>query len=380
MPNGHDEFEQALSRLYHAQDVPAGFETGWRAAVRREESLQMTQKPHTKRTLWRVFAPACAALVLVAGSLWAGTAQPGLNGDTAPASRSAAKTAAVAPSARSSSQQSANGALYSAASETDGAITEDAMMDTGGSATEAGLAPQAQSGRKLVRTAGLTLRSTDFDADSQRVEALLESLNGYVESLYQYSDSQSDTPRRLHMSLRVPSGQLDAFLSGVSGIGRVTDRSESTTDMTVEYTDNAARLQTLRDKLARLNELIKQAEDVESLIQIETAISDTQYQIDRYETSQRDIDRQVDMSAVSVTLIEETAAQSASATDVSLGERIRAALAASVEWLGRFLRDMLVFVAMALPWALPAAAAAAVLWLVVRRRRAKRNNTSSGEE
>lgn len=340
----------------------------------------MTQKPHTKRTLWRVFAPACAALVLVAGSLWAGTAQPGLNGDTAPASRSAAKTAAVAPSARSSSQQSANGALYSAASETDGAITEDAMMDTGGSATEAGLAPQAQSGRKLVRTAGLTLRSTDFDADSQRVEALLESLNGYVESLYQYSDSQSDTPRRLHMSLRVPSGQLDAFLSGVSGIGRVTDRSESTTDMTVEYTDNAARLQTLRDKLARLNELIKQAEDVESLIQIETAISDTQYQIDRYETSQRDIDRQVDMSAVSVTLIEETAAQSASATDVSLGERIRAALGASVEWLGRFLRDMLVFVAMALPWALPAAAAAAVLWLVVRHRRAKRNNTSSGEE
>lgn len=381
MHTGHDELEQALGRLYHAQDVPAGFETGWRAAVRREESLQMTQKPRSKQSFWRVFAPVCAAVVLVAGSLWAGSAQPGLNCVSAPAVRSAAKETAGSSMSRSSQQDSIAGALYSVSSEE--AVSEYAVMDTAANGLDAGsgLAPQAQSERKLVRTADLTLRSTDFDTDSERVKALVENLNGYIESLYQYGDVQSDTPRRLHMSLRVPSQQLDAFLSGVSGIGRVTDRSESTTDMTVQYTDNAARLQTLRDKLARLNELIKQAEDVESLIQIETAISDTQYQIDRYETSQRDIDRQADMSAVSVTLMEETAAQSASAAGIGLGERVRAALGASVEWMGRFLRDMLVFVVMALPWILSVAVIAAVVWLVVRRHRAaKRNDTSSGEE
>lgn len=383
MHTGHDELEQALGRLYHAQDVPAGFETGWRAAVRREESLQMTQKPRSKQSFWRVFAPVCAAVVLVAGSLWAGSAQPGLNGVSAPAVRSAAKETAGSSMSRSSQQDSMTGALYSVSSDTEDAVSEYAVMDTAENGLDggSGLAPQAQSERKLVRTADLTLCSTDFDTDSERVKALVENMNGYVESLYQYGDVQSDTPRRLHMSLRVPSQQLDAFLSGVSGIGRVTDRSESTTDMTVQYTDNAARLQTLRDKLARLNELIKQAEDVESLIQIETAISDTQYQIDRYETSQRDIDRQADMSAVSVTLMEETAAQSASAAGIGLGERVRAALGASVEWMGRFLRDMLVFVVMALPWILSVAVIAAVVWLVVRRRRAaKRNDTSSGEE
>jgi len=383
MHTGHDELEQALSRLYHAQDVPAGFETGWRAAVRREESLQMTQKPRSKQSFWRVFAPVCAAVVLVAGSLWAGSAQPGLNGVSAPAVRPAAKQTAGSSMSRSSQQDSVAGALYSASSDMEDTVSEYAVMDAAENGLDggSGLAPQAQSERKLVRTADLTLRSTDFDTDSERVKALVENMNGYIESLYQYGDIQSDTPRRLHMSLRVPSQQLDAFLNGVSGIGRVTDRSESTTDMTVQYTDNAARLQTLRDKLARLNELIKQAEDVESLIQIETAISDTQYQIDRYETSQRDIDRQADMSAVSVTLMEETAAQSASATGIGLGERVRAALGASVEWMGRFLRDMLVFVVMALPWLLSVAVIAAVVWLVLRRRRAaKRNDTSSGEE
>lgn len=152
--------------------------------------------------------------------------------------------------------------------------------------------------------------------------------------------------------------------------------------MTVQYTDNAARLQTLRDKLARLNELIKQAEDVESLIQIETAISDTQYQIDRYETSQRDIDRQADMSAVSVTLMEETAAQSASAAGIGLGERVRAALGASVEWMGRFLARYagLCGDGAALDSVRGRDRRRCVAGLVRRHRAAKRNDTSSGEE
>ena len=64
------------------------------------------------------------------------------------------------------------------------------------------------------------------------------------------------------------------------------------------------------------------AQEVSDLIELETAIADTQYEIERYETSQRDIDRRVDMSAVNVTLLEESPAQSATAEDLGLGERL----------------------------------------------------------
>lgn len=74
------------------------------------------------------------------------------------------------------------------------------------------------------------------------------------------------------------------------------------------------------------------------------------------------------MSAVNVTLLEESPAQSATAEDIGLGERLGAALKASLRWLGGFLRNMLVFVTMILPVAVPVAAIAAVVWLVVRRR------------
>lgn len=61
-------------------------------------------------------------------------------------------------------------------------------------------------------------------------------------------------------------------------------------------------------------------ETVEELISIESAIADTQYSIDSYETRQRTIDRQVDMSEVDVYLREDSPVEIAS--EMSLGERI----------------------------------------------------------
>lgn len=370
--------EQALCRLYQSEEPPAGFETGWRAAVRREESMMRMAEKSTRRPLWRAIVPACAALVLVAGSLWAGTLD--LEG-AAPSEKSAATGVEYADSA-STTSYSASNAMMARSADTavyDLYVAEESGASTGGtSAADAGT--EASAGQKLVRTASLTLRTTAFEADLESVQALLDSLGGYVENLYQYGDVASGDTRTASLSVRVPSENLDAFLSGVEGVGRVTDRSESVTDMTVQYTDNQARLDTLYAKMERLNQLMAQAQEVSDLIELESAIADTQYEIERYETSQRDIDRRVDMSAVSVTLLEDTPAQSATAEDVGLGERLGAALNASLRWLGGFLRNMLVFVTMILPVAVPVAAIAAAAWLIVRRRRSRSPKDDSKEE
>lgn len=370
--------EQALCRLYQSEEPPAGFETGWRAAVRREESRMRMAEKSTRRPLWRAIVPACAALVLVVGSLWAGTLD--LEG-AAPSEKSAATGAGYADSASTTSYSAPNAMMARSADTAvyDLYVAEESGASTGGtSAADAGT--EASAGQKLVRTASLTLRTTAFEADLESVQALLDSLGGYVENLYQYGDVASGDTRTASLSVRVPSENLDAFLSGVEGVGRVTDRSESVTDMTVQYTDNQARLDTLYAKMERLNQLMAQAQEVSDLIELESAIADTQYEIERYETSQRSIDRRVDMSAVSVTLLEDTPAQSATAEDVGLGERLGAALNASLRWLGGFLRNMLVFVTMILPVAVPVAAIAAAAWLIVRRRRSRSPKDDSKEE
>lgn len=223
--------------------------------------------------------------------------------------------------------------------------------------------PQAQA-RKLVRTADLTLRTRAFDEAVKHIENLLTDAGGYVESLYEQGEKGS---RRLSLYLRVPSEKLDSFLASMEGAGRVTSRSQSTTDMTTQYQDNEARLKTLYDKRDRLNELLLRAENVAELIEIESAIADTQYAIDSYETSQRSIDREVDMSAVSVNLMEDRPADTAQA-DLTLWERITAGVEASVEGMGEFARDLVVFLAVALPWAVPVCLIVLVIRFIRRRK------------
>ena len=239
-----------------------------------------------------------------------------------------------------------------------------AAMDMGAAAMGRSVDPQPQ--RKLVRTADMTIRTRQFDQAAEQVQALLAEAGGYVEYSYQHGEAGY---RRLNLSLRVPSDHLDSFLQGMEGAGRVTDRSQSVTDMTLQYQDNQARLSTLYAKRDRLNELLLKAENVGDLIEIESAIADTQYEIDRWETSQRTIDHQVDLSAVSLNLVEERDADTAQA-DVSLMERIRAAFGASIEWLCAFAQDLLVFLAVIAPVAVPAAVIAAVV-VIVRKRKGK---------
>lgn len=381
--------EQALCRLYQSEEPSAGFETGWRAAVRREESMMKHAEKSTSRPLWRAIVPACAALVLVVGSLWAGTLD--LDQDITVSEKYAVmeteySDGGAVPSAgvpNAMMARSADTASYDLYVADEGAASFGGANGSSSGTAQYGVndASSAQeSEQKLVRTASLTLRTTAFETDLQSVQDLLDSLGGYVENLYQYGDVQSGDTRTASLSVRVPSENLDAFLGGIEGVGRVTDRSESVTDMTVQYTDNQMRLETLYAKMERLNELLAQAQEVSDLIELESAIADTQYEIERYETSQRDIDRRVDMSAVNVTLLEESSAQSAKAEDISLGERLSAALNASLKWLGGFLRNMLVFITMILPVAVPVAAIAVVAWLIVRSRRSRAPKDDSKEE
>ena len=283
--------------------------------------------------------------VLIAGVNWAGT----LNEKSVENGVFAART---------TSEPALMNAKYDTAAEE--------SMDFGAAVSASGASYPEATERKLVRTADMTIRTRQFDEAAQKVQSLLDEAGGYIESLYEHGETGS---RRLSLYMRVPSAHLDDFLLAMEGAGRVTDRSQSTTDMTTQYQDNEARLKTLYDKRDRLNELLLKAENVSDLIEIESAIADAQYHIDLYETSQRSIDHQVDMSAVSVNLIEDRPSDTAQA-DLTLIERIRAGLEASVENMGEFLRDLTVFLAVILPWALPVIVILIIVRIIRKRKKA----------
>ena len=368
--------ERGLTSLY-GQKTPEGFETAWRAAIRREENLRM--KPKTRVSFWKAALPAAAALTLVVGTILTGNLD--LTGKTPSleASRSSVQKQTAADFSAASNEAEWGAWNFDGKSASTGAVFMDAEpmaemfvygMNEGGGAGTGGASgvPAEETASKIIRTAQLHLATTNFDADEATLRRQTTAAGGYVEAVFQFGDGTRENLRRLTLTLRIPAEQLDGFLTGAAAIGRVTSRVERAVDMTVQYADTALRLKTQQGKMERLQALLLQAENVSDLLEIENEISNTQYMLDSFESSLRGIDRQVERSEVNVVLAEETPADSAAAVGISLGQRMGNAFTASLSGIARFFQNMAVFLVMAAP-AIALLAAGSVLWLLHRRKR-----------
>ncbi len=387
-----DALDHALTALYQqdadaAQPVPEAFATGWRAAVRREEQLQMQKQTKKKGSrFWKLALPVAAALVLVIGALCTNPPSPATNAAMGVARDVASYKADANDGQPSLSASESMSAEYDAASDTAmAAMADSGVSGSAGTSANANGSGVLPAGAKLVRTADLTLATAEFDAAWQKLQDQVTAVGGYVEYSYIRGDVGDGETRTGSLTLRIPSARLDEFLGFAGGLARVTYQSQSATDLTTQYSDTAMRLQTQQAKLERLQAMMAEATDMSDLIDIESAIADTQYMIDMYQSQLNGIDSQVDLSQVELTLREESVASVAKTTEISLGDRISSGFAASMKWLGRFFQNMLVFVVMASPVLIGLAALGLIAWLIVRskRRRADREaqapDAASGE-
>ena len=356
-----DGLQDDLARL--SDDVPPlpeGFHQAW---TERVEEAAMENKPESSRPRrqWTRLLSAVAAVVFVLG----GTLL----------TRDALSPRSAAP------EDLAGGALYFAYDDNGGGspklMARNAAYDEGADyitytdeapAEVSGVEDAAATEQKIIRTVSLTLGTQAYEQSLNSLRSQCEATGGWVS--YSSESVMSSGLRRAYLTLRIPADQLDDYLSGTSGLGRVISREESATDVTESYYDTQARLETQQALMARLQALVTDAADLSDLLALESQIADTQYQIDRLQSSLNSTDRQVSYATVDVTLREETASSDITDGEKSLGQRILSALETGLEAFLDFLSDMAVFLAAALPFILMVA----VVWIVVKliRRAIKR--------
>ena len=167
-----------------------------------------------------------------------------------------------------------------------GACAAGLLTSCGGSSS-AGSTGSAASGTvdsaKIIYTADLSIETKDFDGARQQLDETLDSMDGYMESSNEYTDS-TDNTRTLSLTLRVPESAYSAFLTSAEAAGSVISRSESADDVTTQYLDIEARLDNLTAQRTRLQELQASADALSDLLQIESSLSDVQYQIESYQS------------------------------------------------------------------------------------------------
>ena len=233
---------------------------------------------------------------------------------------------------------------------------------------------------KIIRTVNFTIQTRDYESDYEALRQLTADLGGHIESLSASGDGSSGSLRRASFTLRIPSERLDEFIGGAKGVGRVSSYSETSEDVSEAYYDIESRLNTQKAKMERLTELMKKAEDIEDLIELEDAISDTQYWIDRYTGNLKGYDSRVNDSYVYVTLREMSSASVVETKELTLGERIVSAVKVSIEKAWEVLQALVIFLIAALPWIAVLAVVILALRAIVRRRKRKTARKTEDQE
>ena len=217
---------------------------------------------------------------------------------------------------------------------------------------------------KMIRTANLEMETTAFDEAVEGLGRLTKEMGGYYEnsslrtggSGYRWAD----------YTVRVPAKNYDEFLSRAGALCNLTWRSESAENVTEAYYDTAGRLKTQQIKLERLQELLSRAEAMEDIITIESAISETEYQIESLSGTLRRYDALVDFATVSVNLQEVYKLSSVEEAPDSFSARMGSAFTAGWAAFAAGMENLAVGLAYSWMWLLVLAVIAVVVIRVIR--------------
>ena len=244
---------------------------------------------------------------------------------------------------------------------------------------DAALQP-AQSGLpenvKMIYTANIDLESTSFESAVSAINDMVSGCGGYLEN----SDLNNyGSYRSIYYTIRVPAAQFAWFcdtLSVLSQEGEVLHMnsiSRGAKDVSEAYYDIESRLATQKTKLARLQELLKQAEDMEDIITLESAISDTELVIEQLTGSLRKYDSLVGYSTISISLREVYKIKETEEPAIGFGAKLAAAFRSGCTRFVDNLQDFLIEFARAwVGWLIFIVIVVIVIILIVRGARRRR--------
>ena len=131
---------------------------------------------------------------------------------------------------------------------------------------------------KMIFTANLEMETTEFDLAVQQIAQTVAEMEGYFQ---ERNMRNYGSYRAADFTVRVPAEQFQSFCSKMGEVCKVTRFNDSSENVGEQYYDTEARLATQRTKLERLQELLSKAEEMEDIITLESAISDTEYVIEQ---------------------------------------------------------------------------------------------------
>lgn len=212
----------------------------------------------------------------------------------------------------------------------------------------------------VITTASAFLTDDDPSRVAEDIRELAAAAGGKIDGRSVQSDPDGRTAY-VSLTVRIPSGSMDAFLADLDGVATVQSLNQNSQDVTLIVTDYEARISALETSIARFLALGKVARSTQDLIEIESALAERQAQLEQLQSEMRYYSDQIALSTVQVDI-----GLPESATD-PIPDDFWGGIVAGWKGLVAFFTGTLVAFGFAIPWIPVVGAIGWAGWWVARR-------------
>lgn len=224
--------------------------------------------------------------------------------------------------------------------------------------------------RKIIMRASMGLITETYDELQQNIEQWVAREKGFMEESNTESRNLGEKVlKQGFMRIRVPSETLETFLTYLSSSeNKVSYLRKSGEDVTKAYYDTENRAQNYEIQEERLREILKKAEKVEDMLQIESELNRVRMEIEGLRQTLKTWDQLVDYATIELSIEEvEHLKPQVKQVDKNLWDRAKEGLIQTLNRMVRGLENLFISLFRGLPYLIVLAVIVIVAFTIIRR-------------
>ncbi len=216
--------------------------------------------------------------------------------------------------------------------------------------------------RSVIITGDIYLTVDQPIEAATEVENLVTAAGGRVDSRSESAGIDGENPSA-YLWVRIPVDQLDSTLEAIEQLGIVESQSIANQDVTLQVVDLDARIAVLEESIERLRTLLGDAQSTSDIVEIETALSERQAQLDSLGSQRSYLTDQVQFASIGVDIRTPEVAPEREPDGFIDG------IVAGWDGMLAFFAGTIVFLGVIVPWLGLIALGALIIAVIVRLRR-----------
>jgi len=152
--------------------------------------------------------------------------------------------------------------------------------------------------KKIIKTANVSIEVENYAEAKQKIEQIIRQHNAYISG---ENENNYQSAIENNLIIRVPAEQFDTLINKLTAVAKtVNAKTIEVQDVTEEFIDKTARLNNKKEVEKRYVELLKKANAIKEIIEVEEQLRVIREEIESTEGRLKYLNSQVSLSTVNL--------------------------------------------------------------------------------